>query len=211
MTVKVFYDSEFVERGPQLPIQPVSFGFVREDGAELYVINEECLSNVMKHPWLSVNVRPGLPIREDDPYIYEWDRDHPEYPYVMALDAVTQQVHKFLTEVPGGIELWAYYGAYDHVVLCQLFGSMGELPAGIPMFTHDLQWLVEQHPEKQLPPEPVDAHHAMWDARWVRDSYEQLQLDPIRTTGFVEGYVIDGVDEDRLLENQGFVVELEGK
>jgi hypothetical protein len=174
--MKVFYDSEFVERGPQLPIQPVSFGFTREDGAELYLINEECLSNVMKHPWCSVNVRPGLPIKEDGPYIFSWDDKHPEYPYVFGLDALIQQVHMFLTETPD-LELWAYYGAYDHVVLCQLFGSMGELPAGIPMFTHDLQWLVEQHPRVKLPPEPEEAHHAMWDARWVRDSYQKIAAD----------------------------------
>ena len=189
--MKIFYDSEFVERGPQLPIQPVSFGFVREDGAELYVINEECLSNVMKHPWLAVNVRPSLPIREDGAYIYEWDRSHPEYPYVMALDAIVQRIYRFLTEVPN-IELWAYYGAYDHVVLCQLFGAMGELPAGIPMFTHDVQWLAEQKPEIKLPADPTDIyHHAMWDARWTRDAYELLQQEPIRTTGFVEGYILD--------------------
>ena len=190
--MRIFYDAEFVERGAQLPIQPVSFGFVREDGAELYVINEECLSNVMKHPWLAVNVRPGLPIREDGGYIYEWDREHPEYPYVMSLDTLVRQVQRFLTEVPD-IELWAYYGAYDHVVLCQLFGAMGELPAGIPMFTHDVQWLAEQKPEHRLPPEPIDAHHAMWDARWTRDAYEQLQAEPIKTIGFV-GRMLDGVE-----------------
>lgn len=190
----IYYDCEFIERGRELPIQLVSIGLVREDGAEMYAINEECLSNVMKHPWMSVNVRPGLPVREDGPYIYEWDRVHPEYPYVMALDAVTQQVHKFLTSTPD-VKLWAYYGAYDHVVLCQLFGSMADLPPGIPMFTHELQQLVEQHPDRPLPPEPLDAHHAMWDARWVRDAYEELQREPIKTMGFVGRALEDGISE----------------
>lgn len=171
--MKCFYDAEFVERGRDLPIQLVSLGMVREDGAELYVINDECLSNVMRHPWLLVNVRPGLPIKQDDAYIYYWDQTHPEYPYVLALDALVDEVHKFLTDVPD-LELWSYYGAYDHVVLCQLFGSMAELPPGIPMVTFDIQQIAHQRPDVALPPDPEFAHHAMWDARWAKEAYERL-------------------------------------
>ena len=61
--VRIFYDCEFVERGRDLPIQLVSIGMIRDDGTELYRINPESLSNVSKHPWLSVNVGPYLPIK----------------------------------------------------------------------------------------------------------------------------------------------------
>lgn len=176
--MRVFYDAEFVERGPQLPIQPISFGFVAEDGRELYVINEESLSNLMRHPWLSVNVAPSLPIMDDQRgeghFITQWDPEHADYPNVLALDFLVQQVHQFLLSVPE-LELWAYYSAYDHVVLCQLFGSMADLPPGIPMWTHELQQVIESDPQVQLPPQPLVAHHALLDARWNRDTFQALE------------------------------------
>lgn len=173
--MKIFYDSEFVERGPALPIQPISFGFVAEDGSELYVINEESLSNLMRHPWLSVNVRPSLPIVDDQRgpghFITQWDPSHPEYDNVLSLDTLVSTVHRFLTKFDEPIELWADYGAYDHVALCQLWGSMADLPPGIPMFTHELRQLLEQYPDVVIPPGSGVPHHALWDARWVRDAY----------------------------------------
>lgn len=177
--MRVFYDTEFIERGPQLPLQPISFGFVAEDGRELYLINEESLSNAMRHPWISVNVAPRLPISNDqvgnDHYITQWDSSHPEYPFVLPLEGIEHYVRKFLTEIPG-LELWADYGAYDHVVLCQLFGTMADLPTGIPMFTHELQQLIEQYPTAKLPADPPVSHHALWDARWARDAFDAVNV-----------------------------------
>jgi hypothetical protein len=193
--MRVFYDCEFVERGRELPIQLVSIGMAREDGHELYAINQECLSNVVRHPWLSVNVVPELPIRFDDPYIFEWDKEHHDYGNVLALDAITTSVHDFLTH---GLELdpaelWAYYGAYAHVVMCQLFGSRAELPPGIPMFTHELKQLHEEFPQVVMPPQPIRRHHAMLDARWVLESYKRINevrkiKDPVEP---VDAEVID--------------------
>lgn len=176
--MRVFYDVEFVERGPQLPIQPISFGFVREDGEELYVINEESLSNLMRHPWLSINVAPSLPIQDDQRseghFITQWDVNHAEYANVLALDFLVQTVYKFLVETPS-LELWAYYGHYDHVVLCQLFGSMADLPPGIPMWTHELQQVIESDPGVVLPPQPLVTHHALLDARWNHEAFMALE------------------------------------
>ena len=39
----------------------------------------------------------------------------------------------------GGMELWAWMAAYDHVCLAQLWGDMRALPRAIPRFTHDLR------------------------------------------------------------------------
>lgn len=171
--MKVFYDCAFVERGRDLPIQLVSIGLIAEDGREFYGINEECLSNVTRHPWLSVNVAPFLPIHFDGNFIYEWDHGHAEHDHVMALDQLAARLQRFLHETPD-LELWAYYGAYDHVVMCQLFGSMAELPSGIPMFTHELMQLIEIMQKIDLPPTPENTHHAMADARWVKQAYQRL-------------------------------------
>jgi hypothetical protein len=193
--MRVFYDCEFVERGRELPIQLVSIGMVREDGPEMYLINEECLSNVVKHPWLSVNVVPELPIAFDDPYIFQWSKDHEDYPNVMAMDAIPLAIHDFLTvglELDPA-ELWAWYGAYDHVVLCQTFGSMAELPPGVPMFTHELQQLSEEHPQVVLPPQPIRRHNAMHDARWVQEAFRRIDgVRNVRTiSNEVEAEVVD--------------------
>ena len=175
--MRVFYDVEFVERGPQLPIQPISFGFVAEDGQEMYLINEECLTNVMRSPWLSVNVAPSLPIssdmREETGFITQWDADHEDHVHVVSLDFLVQRVHKFLTSFDN-LELWAYYGAYDHVALAQLFGAMPDLPPGIPMWTHELQQVIEMEDDLQLPSPQGPAHHALWDARWNRDVFNLI-------------------------------------
>lgn len=176
--MKVFYDAEFVERGPDIAIQPISFGFVAETGEELYLVNEECLSKVMNHAWLSVNVAPSLPISNDQHgdghFITQWDPNHTDYEHVISLNGLRQRVHEFLTQFDTSVELWAYYGAYDHVVLCQLFGAMKDLPPGIPMFTHELQQVIEQYPDVMVPNQTTVPHHALYDARWNRDTFNYL-------------------------------------
>lgn len=195
--MRIFYDCEFVERGRDLPIQLVSIAMVREDGYELYLINQEALSNVVRHPWLSLNVVPELPIRFDDPYIFEWDKEHEDYDNVMALDSMPPLILDFLAKgLEGQVELWAWYGAYDHVVLCQLFGAMGELPAGVPMFTHELAQLAEEHPQVVLPPQPIRRHNAIHDARWVREAFKRI--DDVRNSRVISNAVEAEVIEETL-------------
>lgn len=166
--MKIFIDLEFVERGRDLPMQIISIGMIRDDGLEFYRINPECLSNVAKHPWLSVNVAPYLPMHSPSPGIIAWDEAHEEYKYVArSLDELIAETLVFVRDTPN-VELWSYYGQYDHVVFHQLFGSMDQQPAGVPMFTRDLQELVLNNPGVELPPEPWRIHHAMEDARWTR-------------------------------------------
>ena len=63
------------------------------------------------------------------------------------------------------IELWAWVGAYDHVVLCQLWGPMTDLPPAIPRFTRELRQFWEDHGCPRMPPRPRDAHDALVDAK----------------------------------------------
>lgn len=174
--MRIFMDWEFVERGPAIPIQPVSCGLVADDGRELYLINLECLTNVYRHPWLSVNVLPSLPIKVDiggPNAVYEWDKMHEDYQYIVPLDTMADLVREFVQETEDP-QLWAYYGAYDHVVYAQLFGTMAELPAGLPMFTHELQQEIERRPHVELPAQASVPHHALWDARWNQAAYAAL-------------------------------------
>nr|WP_234899948.1 3'-5' exoribonuclease [Streptomyces filamentosus] len=61
--------------------------------------------------------------------------------------------------------MWAWYGAYDHVVLAQLFGRMIDLPTGIPMWTNDIQQECQRLGNPQMPEQPAGIHNALADAR----------------------------------------------
>jgi|SRR5262245_44816888 len=184
----VWYDTEFIEQGPALPIEMVSIGMVREDGAQLYLVNADVsLSKLVRHPWLSMNVVPQLPIKISGFHggalsgIIEWDTDHQDFGSVVAADTIAEMVRDFVLpkpselEAPTSAELWAYYGAYDHVVLSQLYGSMAELPIGMPMYTNDImqEWTRLKRPVI-LPAQPERAHRALDDALWCRDAWREL-------------------------------------
>jgi len=78
----------------------------------------------------------------------------------------------------GKPELWADYGAYDHVAFCQLFGTMMDLPEGFPMYTNDLQQSIEEQYviRSDLPDQPANQHNALADALWVRDAWSSIDL-----------------------------------
>lgn len=67
----------------------------------------------------------------------------------------------------GEVELWANYGAYDHVGLMQLWGPMIKRPPHLPMFTHDLQHLAYDLgiSEELFPKQEAAEHDALADAR----------------------------------------------
>ena len=83
-------------------------------------------------------------------------------------------------------ELWAYYADYDWVVLCQLFGTMMDLPKGWPMFCRDLKHLSVDVGSPKHPADPEGEHNALVDARWNRDLYAFLMAERHR-----EGQVLD--------------------
>lgn len=48
-----------------------------------------------------------------------------------------------VTKIDTNIEFYTYYGAYDWVVFCWLFGKMIDLPDGFPMFSRDLKVMLD--------------------------------------------------------------------
>jgi hypothetical protein len=164
--VRTYYDLEFLEDGRT--IEPISIGMVREDGRELYLINEDApLYRIMEHPWLMDNVVPHLPVAIHQGKAGRrwptWDGSHPD----AVLLAPHAEIGRLVREFIGGEdrddnELWAWYGAYDHVALCQLWGRMIDLPPNVPMFTHDLKQLVGN---ARVPEQPTGLHNALEDAR----------------------------------------------
>lgn len=165
MTTRYFYDTEFIEDGHT--IQLISIGIVTDDGREFYAVNGDVNQDaIVNSQWLRENVWPSLPTRHVQysrprTSIEELDRGHPD---VHSLAAIAFEVKEFLLAGELDIELWADYAAYDHVVLCQLWGPMVDLPPGIPMFTHDLQAEARRR-GRELPDQSSGAHNALEDAR----------------------------------------------
>lgn len=187
--MKVFYDTEFLESGPAELLRLISVGMVRDsDGKEYYAVSDEVTRRplngmIRKSEWLMANVVPSLPRAPGDARLYQPKRWLFNYsdPCVKPRHVIAREVEEFiLGSAPGGaiphVELWADWGAYDHVVLCQIWGRMNGLPEGIPMWTHDLRQELERSGlEKQVPLMPgTRSHNALDDAREVRYRYEWL-------------------------------------
>lgn len=99
-------------------------------------------------------------------------------------------------------EFYTYYGSYDWVVFCWLFGKMIDLPKGFPMYSRDLKQILDEKAEKytlsklKSPivssdwhsnycidglkrhpdyPKQENEHNALSDARWNKKLYEFLK------------------------------------
>jgi hypothetical protein len=166
--MRYFLDTEFIEDG--VTIELVSIGIVAEDGKEFYAINLDC--NFYKaNKWVRENVLSKLP-KKDSPH---W----------MSKEDIRAKVASFLGcvslagvlyKLPDNIEkpeFWAYYADYDWVVFCQLFGTMMDLPAGLPMYCNDIKQECDRL-GKALPEQIEGEHSAIADARHNKVMWEYL-------------------------------------
>jgi hypothetical protein len=178
---RYFYDTEFLEDGRTIDL--ISIGIVADDGRELYLVNRDApWKRIKKHEWLMANVVPGLPKPHGDWILHmpkRWLFDF-HNPAVKGRDAIAERVERFLLgddlETHADLELWADYGAYDHVALCQLFGPMVALPPGIPMFTHDFQQAHRRAGNPPMPQQEAGLHNALADARHLKACFDTLAV-----------------------------------
>ncbi|CBG73124.1 putative phage protein [Streptomyces scabiei 87.22] len=174
------YDLEFLEDGRTIEL--ISIGLVCDDGREYYAVSRRLTARtwrgwqlrrrVRNHPWLMANVIPRLPQPHGD-----WRNHMPNDwlfnyldPAVKRHKTIATDVRDFILAAGPDAELWADYGAYDHVALAQLFGPMIDLPEGVPMFTHDIQQERARLgiPDTALPKQHAGQHNALADARHNR-------------------------------------------
>lgn len=158
--MKIFFDTEFSEiRGN---IHLISIGAVDEEGREFYAINEAVESMVL-NSWLKKNVVERLQ------FTGRYDRTP-----LQPLDKIAKSFRHFVeysrSSSSTELEFWAYYGAYDWVVLCQLFGGMLNIPNGWPWYFHDLRVYLNSHGLRHISDDDTrfDMHNALADARWVK-------------------------------------------
>jgi hypothetical protein len=186
--MRYWYDTEFIERGPERPIDLVSIGIFAEDGREYYAQSIE-FDETHANEWVRRNVFPKLnscpgmsqelvPVMEEKDIHQKYLLAHKPSvpcPWRSRLQ-IRYEVQRFMdVEKYGEPELWGYYSAYDHVVFCQLFGSMVDLPKGFPMYTRDIKQWQDELGIVDLPEQEVSEHHALADAKWHRHLWQVLQ------------------------------------
>jgi hypothetical protein len=173
----LFYDLEFLEDGSTIEL--ISIGMVCDDGREYYAVNAALAARwgngrrlrrrVQKHKWLMENVVPHLPKPHGD-----WNNHMPQSwlfnyhdPAVKPREKIADEVMDFIRAAGPDVQLWANYGAYDHVCLAQLWGRMIDLPEGVPMFTCDIQQERARLGLRwgELPKQEGGEHNALADAR----------------------------------------------
>lgn len=187
--MKIFIDCEFIENG--ITIDLISIALVCEDGRIYYACNDEC--NLSKaSDWVKENVLPGLPskhlgINPDDVGVTSQIRE--EILTWKTKDTIAKEIVEFVfgtderPTLDGYLntspEFWGWYCDYDHVVFCQLFGTMMDLPQGFPMYMRDLKQTVDELGNPKLPKQIEGIHNALLDAKWIKDSYFWLKQNYI--------------------------------
>lgn len=151
--MRIWFDTEFYENGRTIDL--ISIGMVREDGQTFYAESLLAYQDASQSDWLINNVRPHLIGSSVEMYRSD----------------MREAIIKFVGENP---EFWAYYAGYDWVVLCQLFGTMMDLPRGWPMYCRDLQQEADRL-GLTLPEQTSTEHHALRDAEWTQDAWNWLQ------------------------------------
>ncbi len=150
--MKYFYDTEFIEDGKTIDL--VSIGIIAEDGRTYYAISRE-FDETKADEWVVKNVLSKLDYKET------WK----------SREQIKNDIVAFVGEDKP--ELWAYYADYDHVVLCQLFGRMIDLPSNFPFYTLDIKQLCNSLGNPSLPAQENE-HNALDDAKWNKEAYEFL-------------------------------------
>ena len=157
--MRFWFDTEFIEDGKTIDL--LSIGVVSEDGRSYYATNGDAdLSKAS--PWVQENVIPQL----------NTFSDRGTYSLNVSRETIRDDVLAFVgTDKP---EIWAYYADYDWVVLCQLFGTMMDLPKGWPMYCRDVKQLCDEQGNPPLPEQGKGEHHALADAKWTKLAWEYL-------------------------------------
>ena len=177
--MRYMYDCEFHERGGRYAIEAISIGIVAEDGREFYAIYDDFDTRaVAQNNWLMKNVMSsinhsqfvvtdfeGMPMVRD---IYVDD------PAKMRRGDIAAGIEAFTLD-DDNVEWWNWYGAYDHVVLCQTFGTMMDLASRYPKWSNDIKQLHKDKGFPTMPRQPAGLHNALDDARFNVVRYDYLR------------------------------------
>ena len=154
--MKIFFDTEFIEDGKTIDL--ISIGMVDAGGYTFYREARACdLSRAS--PWVRQNVIPHLKPK-----------------FIRSRSVIAQEIREFVGEKP---EFWAYYADYDWVALCQLYGTMLDLPEGWPKYCRDVKQWCDSLGNPKLPEKDGAEHDALNDALWTKRAWEFLKARSI--------------------------------
>lgn len=157
--MRYWLDTEFIENGETIDL--VSIGIIAEDGRQYYAVNISC-DFEKASDWVKENVISKL--------------GKPDASFWKTPSNIRMDVLKFCAlETYGKPEFWGYYADYDWVALCQLFGTMMQLPKGWPMYCRDIKQLCDDLGNPELPKQTGE-HNAIEDAKWNFEAWTFLCL-----------------------------------
>lgn len=150
-----YLDTEFLERGPEHPVQLISIGLVSAAGdREYYAVCADGWHVADCSEWLCNNVLPHLG----------------PGPAKMR-EVIAAEIREFVGKNP---RFYGYFADYDWVLLCQLYGRMIDLPKGWPMWCYDIKQLAFDMGNPPLPKQTSIVHNALADAKHVRTMHQAL-------------------------------------
>lgn len=158
-------DTEFYENGKTIDL--ISLAIVPESGPREFYVQNLDAKFVLASPWVHEHVLPFLQACPAGNIVQHWRRGcHfnlcPWLPYRKIAEAIKG----FLAYDSAPI-FWGYYSSYDWVALCQVFGTMMDLPAGWPMYCRDLRQWLDMRGYSDVRQPDTTRHHALDDAQWI--------------------------------------------
>ena len=178
--MRYYLDTEFIDTGREIDL--ISIGIVCEDGRELYAQSVEFDANKASD-WVFTNVLAHISTCRNGGKVHHAHygghciaagfEDCPWY----KREQIRKAVRDFIIDPT---ELWSWCAGYDFVALCQLFGTMMDLPQGWPHYIRDLQQVLDEGKidDDELPQQEGTAHNALDDAKHIKRLWEFLRDNP---------------------------------
>jgi len=180
--MRIFYDTEFLEDGKTIEL--ISIGLIREDGKELYLINKEMeIDRIFRDDWVRENVlhdifhdmligytEAGGDITNF--YFRKLDFWYLLQEYGNTKNEICEEILKFVGKNP---IFYADTCAYDHVVLCQLFGKMIDIPKGWRYYTRDIRQTIDELKFDTSKVHNLNEHNALSDAKNCFEIWKELE------------------------------------
>jgi len=148
-------------------IEPISMGLVREDGKSLYILFDDFdMWRAWGNTWLRENVFKT--IAEE----HEVDLENPmqfEEVFDTSQAEAALRILSFIGEDKSP-KFHVFYGDYDWVVFCWLFGRMIDLPKHFPYYAIDLKQEMDRLGMEDL--EDDGKHSALGDAFYIMEMHK---------------------------------------
>lgn len=166
--MRYFLDTEYLWDATKGRIQPVSIGIVAEDGREFYAVSTAFKARHASD-LVKADVLAKLPKRH--PSAYDSPRLRMEATAWQSTAKIAEGIRAFVSD--DAPEFWGDYSAFDYVVLSMLIGGFKDWPNNWPMHINDLQQEAIPSGTSAVP------HHALADARAVRDAWDWAFQDRV--------------------------------